>query len=207
MRCLLGRSPARAMTRKGGGHGRFHPASRGGVRDRRNLRAGRDRLHAALADFADDQLRARRVRHAARVLHPDCDEDWRPVLGRGRDRHPGVGDRARRAVQAPAGRSDDPPRRVAARDRHHGARAVSQRSREGLLQRRGTAVPAARGRHQCLVPRRHRRAAEPDRAGDCARRGHRAAALSQSHADRPPHAGDRAEPDGRAHPRHPGRRG
>ena len=42
-------------------------------------------------------------------------------------------------------------------------------------------------------------------SGDRARRGRRAAALPQSHADRPPHAGDRAEPDGRAHSRHPGR--
>ena len=45
-----------------------------------DLRAGRDRLHAALADLADDQLRPGRVRHAAGVLRADRHGLLRPAV-------------------------------------------------------------------------------------------------------------------------------
>ena len=46
---------------------------------RGDLRPRRDRLHAALADLAD-QLRAGRIRHAAGVLRADRHELFRPVV-------------------------------------------------------------------------------------------------------------------------------
>ncbi len=58
---------------------------------------------------------------------------------------------ARAGVQAPAGRPDAASRRVAARDRHDGARAVHEGGREGLLRRGGAAVPAARGGDEHLT--------------------------------------------------------
>ena len=45
-----------------------------GAGDRAHLRADRGRLHAAVADLADDQFRPGRIRHAAGVLHADRDE-------------------------------------------------------------------------------------------------------------------------------------
>ena len=110
-------------------HGRSSPAHCRGPRDRRDLRAGRDRLRAALADVADHQLRPGRVRDDPGVLRARGDEvrrpapsRWRSLVGLHRvDADP------RPAVQAHRGRSDDPPRRAAAGHLHHRGRACCSR--------------------------------------------------------------------------------
>ena len=55
-----------------------------------DLRPDRRRLHAAVADVADDQFRPGRIRHAAGVLHAGGDVSRRAVLARHPDRHRAV---------------------------------------------------------------------------------------------------------------------
>src|SRR5581483_6868147 len=185
--------------------GFFLSASGFRSRDRRHLCVDRGRLHAGLADLADDQFRSRRIRHAAGILRAGGDERRRSVLAGGRDQHRGLDRGPRRLVQARGRRPDAQVRGAAAGDLHHRAVAVAQGGRQGILQFAGAAVPGpgagSRNRH----PGRGGVDAKP--RGPCGRHRHRGGAepAAQPDAARPPDAGDGAELHAGAHPRHPGR--
>src|SRR5438445_9306683 len=174
--------------------------------DRRHLRAGRRRLRAAVADVADDQLRAGRVRDAACLLRPRGDEVRRLVVPDGdAGRLRRLASRARPAVQAAGGGSGDTPRRPAARHLDHRARDPDEGGREGVLRRGRPTVPRGLGDDQPASCRDGRIGAEPGHhCGGGAHRGG-SAVLPRRHAHRPTHAGHRAEPGARARARHPGR--
>ena len=139
-----------------------------------DLRAGRGRLHPAVADVADDQLRAGRVRHGAGLLHAGC-HAWRRCRSGSRSSSACSCSRPdpRLLLQEAARRPDAAPRRAAAGHRHHRAGDLPEGGRQGGLRRRGAAVPLARpgDRSQCL--RRRHLAAGPRRAGRRRRRGRR----------------------------------
>ena len=82
-----------------------------------------------------------------------------------------------------------------------------KRGREGVLQRRGAALSLARRRRRNVDDPRRGVSLQSLGALGVRGRGRAGAAVSSSTArvDRTRDAGDRAEPDRRAHPRHPGR--
>ena len=170
----------------------------------RDLRARRDRLHAGLADLADHQFRAGRVRHAAGLLRAGGDEVVRPAVLAG-----GAARRSPLSVlvfglvfKTRHRRSDDQARRAAAGDLHHGAVDLHEGRRQG----RSTAPRPSPSRRSSPTRWSHSPASRLAAAYRRARRRlrhHRGAAMvPRRHAHRPADAGHRAEPDGRAHPRH-----
>ena len=139
-------------------------------RHRRDLRSGGDRLHAAVADLADHQFRAGRVRDGAGLLRagrhdsgcglpfspaPWC---WRSLVSMLL-----LGVVFRYAVVGPLIRQ----RRAAAGHLDHRARHPPQGVGQGLLQRRGAALPdpAARLASITAAARRHGVAGADRRAG------------------------------------------
>ncbi len=123
-----------------GRHVQSARSSRRGPRDRRDLCHRRGRVHPAVADLADHQFRAGRIRDAAGVPDAGGDAGRRAVLARRPDRHPAVDAAAGPRLQAAAGRPDAAPWRAAAGHRHHGAGDRHQGGGEAVLQRRGLAV-------------------------------------------------------------------
>ncbi len=179
-----------------------------GSRDRRDLCARRDRLHAALADLADDQFRPRRVRHGAGVLRARGHDGARlAVLAGGAVRDHLLARGARLRLQVSDRRSADRPEGHAAAghlDDRGGAAAEGRR--QGILQRRRAALPDHPARY---ADRRPRRARSRWRRSACSSSPSSSIALLQwflggTRTGRQMQA-TRAEPDRRAHPRHPRR--
>ena len=178
-----------------------------GPGDRRDLCAGGDRLHAALADVADHQLRAGRVRDGAGLLRADRHELFRPaVLAGGGARHPSSrpscsGLLFKRLIVDPMLRHGVLPLVIATI-----ALAIfCKEAVKDFYSAEAQPFPPLRA-----DDRRHRARARPSRcrAWSCwrrHRRGRRPAAGSSRHAHRPHDAGDGAEPHRRAHPGHAGR--
>ena len=111
----------------GAAHGRSHPAPGLGHRDRRDLRARRARLHAAVAGVGHDQLRAGRVRDAAGVRDAVLHRVRRCRCGsRSCSTCVLAAMRAGLRLQARHRRPADPPRRDSAGDRD--ARPVDRAS-------------------------------------------------------------------------------
>ena len=176
-----------------GRHVQSARSSRGGPRHRRDLCHRRGRLYAAVADLADHQFRAGRIRDAAGVPDAGGDAGRRAVLARHPDRHPAVDAAARPRLQDAAGRPDAAPWRAAAGHRHHGAGDRHQGGGETVLQRRGFAVSLHRPHRR----RRDRRpgggAAKPWGSGPGDPGGDRPHRALEPYLGRSPDAGDGAE--------------
>ena len=123
--------------------------------DRGDLRARRGRLHAAVADLADHQFRAGRVRHAAGV--PRCWRRCMPARRSGSRSLIGillVAAAARARLQAAAGRSDAAARRAAARrSRPWRWRSASRKAVKQFFSAEASAVPVHRAGRRRLDPR------------------------------------------------------
>ena len=135
----------------GEGHGRPTATHHLGNRHRRDLRALRARVHAAVAGVGDHQFRARRVRHGPRLPDAVLHQHRRPAaLARLPADLPGGDGAARLHVQARDGRPADPPWRDSAGHCHAGPVDRRQAAGQGRRDRASAAIQQHLSRTACF---------------------------------------------------------